>query len=333
MNSFVILPNQLFTTKSAIDQMLLCDTIYLMEEPFFFSLDKPRYMLVFMRASMRNYYELLRRIVSGMGSRAPAITYVTVDNILSSGNNFLDYLVGHKRQVNMFYPHAWEGGKLSKIKFNGLPIKFYESEAFLLDKKSASKAKLSPNRPIMSFYIAMRKKYMAPLNVPVGGKWLHAQAKKTVNPQIKYSALSDSARTYVRGVISQMAPMKNVDTSTKPAIVDKRDIRLPVSHDEAMLVMDAVVGSGFSTSENVYNVIDICLDHGLLTPRTVCDIALKHRTPVAGVENFLYRICLREFSRVLVDQRLVSRRTLSRSDANPIEIGKHKCIVDAWRKK
>ena len=62
MNSFIILPDQLFYCKKALEILALNDVIYIIEEPHYFDAYKyHKSKIILHRASMQYYYLFLKK--------------------------------------------------------------------------------------------------------------------------------------------------------------------------------------------------------------------------------------------------------------------------------
>ena len=146
MNTFVILPDQLFSDVSVLEFLKDFDKIIIAEDPAYFkSASEGKITLI--RACMKSYYAYLeeqlpiltKREGSGRSNShqeskvAPKLAYIDVAKILPRGDIF-EYLTGSRTQVHMFRIAAcytW-GNKPWDSTYYGLTIKFHESPGFLV---------------------------------------------------------------------------------------------------------------------------------------------------------------------------------------------------------
>ena len=155
---FIILPTQLFLNNPYLDDM---DSIYLIEEPYYFS-SKPfhRQKLILHRASMKYYYDYLK-------DKKYKIKYIDFDKSLKLNN---------KDEYYMYDPIDHEMvDKYSKLK----NIEIYDTPAFLETRKEldeyrnkyTNKKNYYHDR---SFYRWQRKRLnilMSDDKTPIGNSW------------------------------------------------------------------------------------------------------------------------------------------------------------------
>ncbi len=269
MDLFVVLPDQLFYTTYALKALTLSNEIWILEEPDYFK-DVCRSKLTLHRASMKYYYDLLKRHFN----ERIIIKYINRKKI---HGGLLGYLIAesHGKQINMFLPSIHEYKNITKIKINGLPINFYDSPGFLLNYDYITENyKPKTGYQQTSFYKKMRKLFTPKLNpkikgeyAPVGGKWTFDEENrktwkqfsessdfKNYSAQVKIYSTEETDKLYQRSKkhIDDHYPYtisKHELMSTTPLVLERPveimdntgwglHYRYPITHAEAELSLD-----------------------------------------------------------------------------------------------
>lgn len=311
-NIFAILPDQLFTTKEAIDNISRCEEVYLLEDPYWFNNRMCKTKLVLLRAAMRNYHIALQELLSardedGEPVRTSKITYVNFRKIELKGGSAFDFLVGVESQVNMFRlsdVYAF-GDKPWTHTYIGLPIRFHESPAWLLTYKSirdgASSGHKYNQRNIEKKILAGMKLPSELTNGIVGG----ADEKKSRIFSINF----DDSNPIFKNAVDYVG--KNFTAVGTAG-------RYSISSEEADKLTDAFIEHilpKYMTGDIIYLATPLSL--GLLTPRELLlDIIEEWKDPDTSiptdcVRKFITDLLQREYFRVLylADSDLMSKNT------------------------
>jgi deoxyribodipyrimidine photolyase-like uncharacterized protein len=315
---FVILPDQLFHTIDAIDNLLLCDQIYLMEDPVFFNPTFSRSKLVMHRASMKEYQAWIQASLDASKAKSkklPIVHYINYERIHEKGATIFDYLIGVGMQVWMYRPsNTWAYGEtMWKYTYAGLPIKFYESKGFLLTYRSI-RDNCKPNTRYQVDKIALMTmnaiKLPAAIKNAVAG--LDAIISHTsVNPGcISKFPMNDKIKNacdYVSGI------------STDNANPRSQLIRYCTNWNEATELKNrflAQVLPGYTTGD--IKCISPAMNIGLLTPGELINSVLtlfdtnRSSALAESIARFLYDISYREYLRLLylADDKFPSKSLL-----------------------
>lgn len=339
MNAFIILPDQLFYDKNSIDIISLCDEIFIFEEPFYFTgYTYHRSKIILHRASMRYYYKMLKTKFGqkkksgedlqilientsgeflGGAKKNPFVRYIPFDKIQT---NYIDYMSKYKLQVNMFMPasiNIWKD-KLYNAKFNGLPVKFYESPNFYLDDPGKF-FNTGKRHRLDAFYKKMRKIYTPKLNPkdkPYGGKWIYDKenqiSAKDINVKIPPEIiLSVEDKEYTKAIeyskkfktIGEVCryPITYEEAKSLLNYFTKSKLKNFGKYQDAILI-EKVGKSGEESSSNLFHsMLSTSINNGLLSPvyvvNKVVDFWSKRKKiiPIASIEGFVRQIFWREF--------------------------------------
>src|SRR3989344_2750440 len=197
MDTFIILPDQLYFDEKVLEFYKLFSGIVMVEEPkHFMTKYAARY-----KAGMKMLY---RRLINHKLS----VKYVKYDKI---GTGFLTYLAGVQSQIHMFFPVdflMW-GDEIFKARFYGLPIKFYDSPGYLITRKeltAIAKSKTWKEKTSVARRAFIHRK--------LGHHYAFVKEQKIESPAGNDAEWS-AAISYARGI------HKDVDI-----------VRVPLSHEE-----------------------------------------------------------------------------------------------------
>jgi deoxyribodipyrimidine photolyase-related protein len=192
MNIWFIFPTQLYQLSLVPLQNI--DKIYIIEEPRYFTdFNFHKLKLVYHRATMKKYYDMLRKKV---GNIVHYVEYDKVDTFYESVCESQD----KNNTISTFYP---EDHKLQKklelfYKSRDKKITFYDSPNFLIKRSELEDIKKSIYKNSRysheEFYKYMRRKLDILIdsnNKPVGGKWSYDTENRHALPDdIKIPAVT-----------------------------------------------------------------------------------------------------------------------------------------------
>jgi len=317
MNAFVIFPDQLFAAKEAVDVILACDSIYIVEDPAFFLEHACLTKLVMLRAACRNYYSWLSDLLNKLTledkiKHKPSIFYVKRSQIVAPVNtketattksaravklDIFDYLRDVKLQVNMFRAgsiYDWQN-KPWDCKYNGLSIKFYESLSYVMTYRETRDLKSDYMYDKNHFY----RKIMERLNVPP--EIMSAELKSiTVGPINLYMLWENRILSTPEIKQAKQYIAANFSNATKQLSVS----RLPVTHGEAEALLKTFLEAHLSKYQHMQALcIYPPLQLGLLTPYYVIATAVKYgmanKVEPQYIKQFIHDILHREYARMI----------------------------------
>jgi len=320
---FVILPDQLFYTNEALG-IILNDNIshvYMFEDPLYFTKWKSHASkLALHRASMQRYYKMLSKITN--------VHYIQLTNI---STNWIDYLEKKvsPTSVEMFYPSSIDewGTKIYKVSFTGLPIKFHETPAFLLEYKYIHELYKSRNKMTFNiFYKQVRKDFFIQLNPrdvkgkyqPLGGQWIYGEnahkpiptgTEVPILPTLPNNEEFKHTCEYVKNIPT------NGDVQRYP--IDGKEALEWFSHFIKNKLMGyggrqltCIIGAENSITNDIsktlfHSVMSTSMNIGIITPKQILTelfLAFKHndgKMPMASFEGFFRQIIWREYTRMI----------------------------------
>jgi deoxyribodipyrimidine photolyase-like uncharacterized protein len=274
MNIFVILPDQLFAAKECIDTILLCDRVYIVEDPLYFNSHAHRSKLAMYRGAMRQYYRWLCEI----NKSDSKITYIEHKKILtfapSNPNvSFLEYFLPIKCQLNMFRPssmYMW-GNRIYDYRYFGLPIKFHESPAFLLEYRFVKDNYKKGKHLFANFCKTMWEKFSFPNGA---GKESVGAATPT------FSYIADKEFSMAKSYVKKEFPG-----------APGKFFRWPINHNEAESLF-----VNFLKARGQHSFLAPSINCGLLTPGFIVKQIKKNKLrPII----FLRGLIAREYVRML----------------------------------
>lgn len=154
MDIFVVLPDQLFASVDVIEELFLCEYVYLAEDPLYFcknkegNIDTSNRRNIMILAAIKSYKRYLRGIFKKFArhnkldirrpKKLPIIKRIKYGDILAKGPDIFDYLAGHRGRINMWrIANIYEyGDKPWDVKVYGINVNFYESPAFLVNYRT-----------------------------------------------------------------------------------------------------------------------------------------------------------------------------------------------------
>ena len=289
MKIFIIYPTQLFENNPYLKEM---DIIYIVEEPFYFT-DKPfhKQKLVFHRASMKYYYNLIKKDYKN-------VNYVTFDKV-----NYKD-IFSNASDVHLYDPI--DKPILKKLKHNKLII--YDTPLFLETRedleeyrnKHTNKKKYFHDN---SFYKWQRRRLniLMDNNKPIQNKW--SFDKNNRNPFDK-NYKEDKIITYDNEYIDEAKKYVNKHFSNNFGSID--EFYYPITHKETYEHLKIFIKKKLETfgkyqdgiSSNVvfgsHSVLSPMLNIGLITPEQVVNEILKYykknKENIETVEAFIRQV-------------------------------------------
>lgn len=282
--TLILLPNQLFKTHE-ID----FDQIILYEHPKFFTeYEYHKAKLVFHRATMKAYYDMMKKKYN--------IKYIEYDQKLK--------LTG---EIIIYDPIDFDILKEFK-KYNNLFI--LESKLFILTNTELDEYIKTTKKPYFNttFYkwIRTKKNILMKGNNPLGGKWSFDEENRLpFKKDYKESKLKYIDNTYIRDA------KKYVEKNFKDNIGEP-NIFLPITHKDATVYLEKFFKSklnNFGPYEDAlssdvkigyHSAISGLLNIGLLNPNEVIDKAIKTKVKIQSLEGFIRQILSwREYVRLL----------------------------------
>jgi deoxyribodipyrimidine photolyase-related protein len=306
---FLIFPHQLFKDLAPLKH---ADTIYLIEEELFFNqFAFHKQKLVYHRASMQLYFQLL--VKKGLD-----VNYVEAGEKHAAAIELIKYLKkkGVER-IEAYRVHDdWLERRMTKAaSASKIELVWHESPMFLLGQEEIKKEFEGKKSFFQtSFYISQRKRFSILIEkdgTPVGGKWSFdadnrkPYPKNKTAPQLtqpKEEHIRDQAREYVA---------KNYPNN--PGTL-QGSIVYPIAHAAAEAWLEDFLHHRFAEfglyedamvmGEHVlhHSVLTPMLNVGLLTPGQVIDrviaFAQQKDVPMNSLEGFIRQVLgWREFIR------------------------------------
>jgi len=306
----IILPNQLFKNSPLINPS---NEVYLIEENLFFKQYKfHKQKIIFHRASMKYYFEYLKK-------NKIQVNYIDCSSELSDIRNLVqeiskrgfkkieymdsvDYLIEKRIRINS--------------KSNNIELFKYESELFINKSADLTDFFKSEKKKFFqtTFYISQRKKLNILMNSdgsPIGGQWSFDGDNRKKYPKdlippkinfIKQNKFHNEGIKYVENNFS--SNYGNIDNP----------FPYPNNHSDAELWLDDFLKNrfnGFGTYEDAIVSNELILNHSLLSPllnvglitpelvlKKVINFYQKNKTPINSVEGLIRQIIgWREFIR------------------------------------
>src|SRR3989344_5354120 len=168
LNSFIILPDQLYFTNYSLECLSFSEIIYLVEDPLYFD-GFCKSKIVLHRASMKYYKNILSTYFKSINSEPKDIKYISRKKFTDKhATNFSDFFSDIKTHILMFYISNTNIYDNIRYKtFNGLRIKFFETPGFLLNFRYI-RMTYAGNKyhDFSSFYKKMKKTFINYKNFP-----------------------------------------------------------------------------------------------------------------------------------------------------------------------
>ena len=306
---FLIFPHQLFKDLVPLKQ---ADTIYLIEEELFFNqFAFHKQKLVYHRASMQLYFQLL--VKKGLD-----VNYVEAGEKHAAVNELIRYLKkkGVER-IEAYRVHDdWLERRMTKAaSASKIELVWHESPMFLLGQEEMKKEFEGKKSFFQtSFYISQRKRFSILLEkdgTPVGGKWSFDADNRKPYPKNKTAPQltqpkGDKVREQARDYVAKNFP--NNPGALQSSIV------YPIAHAEAEAWLEDFLHHRFAEfglyedamvlGEHVlhHSVLTPMLNVGLLTPGQVIDRVIdfsqQQCVPMNSLEGFVRQVLgWREFIR------------------------------------
>lgn len=157
-SGFVVFPDQLIYTDSALAQLRLHTIIYVVEDPVVFNLSN-KAALIFSRAATVTYKQWLAEKLT------VEIKYVRVSDIKAKGDTIFDYFIGSTVQLYAWrLSHHWGyNDRQYEYTYAGIQMKFVESPQYLSTYSSIrDNCKSHHNYSVGAF----AKKIFSTMNMP-----------------------------------------------------------------------------------------------------------------------------------------------------------------------
>jgi len=273
MNIFIIYPTQLFDVNIHLDKM---DAIYLLEEPFYFTSKKfHKQKLIFHRASMKCYYDKLKK---------------KYKNVKYLEYNEINYKELFKNNIHLFDPIDKPLISLLHTFKKNKELIFYDTPSFIetieelteYRNKNTNKKNYYHDK---SFYRWQRKKLnlLITNNQPEGGEWSYD--KENRNP-FDTSYKEPEIITYNNKYIEEAN--KYIEKHFKNNFGLISDFYYPITHDETLdhlrkfiqIKLDTFGKYEDGISKKVifgsHSVLSPMLNIGLITPDVIIKEVLKY---------------------------------------------------------
>jgi deoxyribodipyrimidine photolyase-related protein len=275
MNAFIIFPTQLFADNKYIIKM---DEIYIVEEPFYFTSKKfHKQKLIFHRASMKYYYDMLKTKYKNK-----KINYIEYDKI--NYNNIF------KNNVHLFDPIDKPITKLLTSYKKTKDLIIYDTPSFietineLTEYRNTNTNKKNYYHD-KSFYRWQRKKLNILINnnKPIGGEWSYDKENRKPY-DIKYE--EPKIKTYNNKYIEEAIDYVNKNFKNNFGLIDK-DFYYPITHYETLEHLKNFIHIKLDTfgkfedgiSKKViygsHSVLSPMLNIGLITPDVIIKEIMK----------------------------------------------------------
>ena len=293
MKTFIIFPTQLFEDNPYLKDM---DIIYLLEDPFYFT-DKPfhKQKLVFHRASMKYYYNLIQK-------KYKNVKYVTFDKI-----NYKD-IFSNASEIHVYDPI--DKPVLKKLETKKLITYIYDTPAFLETRQELEdyRNKYTNKKKYLhdTFYKWQRRR----LNIlmdkdnndkPILNKW--SFDKENRNPYDKnYKEIKIT--TYENEYINEAKKYVNKHFPENFGLID--EFYYPITHEETKKHLKIFIKKKLETfgkyqdgiSNKVvfgsHSVLSPMLNIGLITPKKVIIEIIKYykknNNNIVTVEAFIRQV-------------------------------------------
>ncbi len=288
MKIFLILPIHLFEYNDYLKDM---DKIYIIEEPFYFTTGQHKQKLILHRASMKYYYNKLKRSYNNV----IYIDYdkLNYDEIFSSTNDYYMYDPIDNPVIQ----------KLLKFK-----IKLIDTPAFIETRKDledyrnnfTNKKNYYHDR---SFYKWMRKKLNLLMTVdgkPIGDKWSYD--KENRNPFDK-NYKEEKIKIYTNDFIKEAK--EYVNKHFRNNFGNSEKFYYPITYEETIEHLNNFIATKLKTfgkyqdaiSKKVifgsHSVLSPMLNIGLITPQIIINEVIKYydkNNNIASVEAFIRQL-------------------------------------------
>lgn len=296
MKTLILLPNQLFQLD--IIKNIEFNNIILYEHPKFFTeFDYHKSKLVFHRASMKNYYDIMEKKYN--------IKYVEYYEKINIKNDIIMYDPTDFDIYNEFKKYS----KSHKINLEILDTPLFIFTLNELDEFIGSNLKKSQNYFNATFYkwARIKKNILMNKNTPLGGKWSFDVENRLPFPKdYKEKPIKFINNQYIKEAI------KYVEKEF-PNNYGEINIFTPINHNDAQKYLDLFLNNRlkyFGAYEDAissevmigyHSGISALLNIGLLNPLEVIEKAVKKKSvKIQSIEGFVRQILSwREYVRLV----------------------------------